>query len=180
MKTPTTISLLIGLLAPLALAQGTPNPRIRDAATHEHLASAYQQARQQDPMARLKQSTGEDPSIVNLPEDLMANSDILCFGGSATLVPKRAILNMPEKLKERLKFVPGSSITSWAQFYSVNRGWITTVEVSRAQAEGNSALQEETAERIGKSANLVVAVYKGGPISVLPPKVTEENLTINP
>ena len=51
-----------------------------------------------------------------------------------------------------------------------NRGWITTVEVSRVQAEGNLAIAEETRERIGKSMNLVVATYMGGPISVLPLK----------
>ena len=63
---------------------------------------------------------------------------------------------------------------SWMDFFTLNRGWITTVEVSRVQAEGNEALAEEISTRIGKSTNLVVATYMGGPISVLPPKVPEE------
>ena len=53
-------------------------------------------------------------------------------------------------------------------------GWITTVEVSRVQAEGNLALADETAKRIQKSASLIVATYQGGPISVLPLKVPVE------
>jgi hypothetical protein len=83
-------------------------------------------------------------------------------------------MGVPKNLADRLKFQPGSRIQSWEEFYSQNRGWITTVEVSRVQAEGNSPIAEEIAARIGKSMNLVVAVYKGGPISVLPPKVPVE------
>ena len=44
------------------------------------------------------------------------------------------------------------------------------MEVDRPIAEGNKAIAGETQERIGKSRNLVVATYLGGPISVLPLK----------
>jgi hypothetical protein len=43
------------------------------------------------------------------------------------------------------------------------------------QAEGNKALAEEVSSRIGKSSNLVVATYQGGPISVLPLKAPVES-----
>lgn len=162
------------LLMQGAMSQNSSAPRMRDAATHEQLSLAYRMAAQTDPMRNMPPAKGADPSVSNRPKDLVSDSDILCFGGLATLVPKRAILTIPKNLADRLKFLPGSQIQSWAEFYAQNRGWITTVEVSRPQAEGNKPLDEELTKRIGKSTNLVVATYLGGPISVLPLKAPVE------
>lgn len=146
---------------------------MRDAATSVELSLAYRKAAQNDPMKKLTPTKGEDPTKVDPQKDILSQSDIVCFGSTATLVPKRAILNMPKNLADRLKLKPGCRIQSWSDFYALNRGWITTVEVSRVQAEGNQAIAEEIAARIGKSSNLVVATFMGGPISVLPLKTKE-------
>lgn len=176
----TTSAVLSVLLLPCALAWGAEpaqpakKPVFRDAATHEQLALALRKAEQRDPMKKLTPVEGEDPSKVNRPMDLMEQSDIICFRGFATLVPKRAIISAPENYKKYLKLEPGARIVGWKDFYSRNRGWITTVEVSRVQAEGVEAISEDTRDQIGKSANLVVATLQGGPISVLPPVKPEE------
>jgi hypothetical protein len=146
----------------------SPMP-MRDAATHEELVLKLRQVSQTKPMAKLKSRTGADPSKVNRPESLLGSSDILCFGGMAVLVPKRAILQSPPKLADRLKLRPGTRFVSWADFYAANRGWITTVDVNRTQAEGKEPVQMMAQDHIKKSANLIVAVYRSGPISVLPP-----------
>lgn len=146
---------------------------MRDAVTHDQLALQSRKVAQNDPMTKLAPSTGADPAKVNQPGDLLANSDVVCFGGRATLVPKRAILQIPAALADRMKFQPGSKILGWADFLVANRGWIATVEVTRTQAEGNHLIEEETATRIAESDKLVVATYLGGPISVLPPKPAE-------
>lgn len=150
--------------------QPKPASAMRDAVTHDQLVLAMRKAAQSDPMRGLKPAAGEDPSLVNQPKDLVASSDIISFGGNSTLVPKRAILAMPKGVADRVKYQPGSKIVSWLEFYTLNRGWITTVEVSRPQAEGNVPIDEKIAQSIAKSSNLVVATYQGGPISVLPPK----------
>lgn len=168
------ISLSLAAMIPVIRVQSAPAVEMRDAATHEQLSQAYRKADQSDPMRKMKASTGADPSLVNQPKDLISESDILCFGGIATLVPKRAILSIPKNYADRLKFVPGSKIQSWSNFYALNGGWITTIEISRLQAEGNEPLDEKIAERVQKSANLVVATYQGGPISMLPPKEKKE------
>ncbi len=178
MKPIVTFTLLGALLTSAARSQNAPATQMRDAATHEQLTLTYRQALQEDPMRKLKAAEGPDPSIVNQPEDLIASSDILCFGDNATLVPKRAILNIPKNLADRLKFQQGAQILSWADFFVLNRGWITTVEVSRDQAEGNQALAVEISDRVAKSSNLVVATYMGGPISVLPLKIPEETANL--
>jgi hypothetical protein len=170
MKTLIPIGMFSLTLVAFGETEQQPKPVFRDAATHEELVLALRKAEQNDPMKVLPQSQGGDPSKVNQPLNLLEQSDIICFGDKATLVPKRAILSAPAKHKDRLALQPGVKIIGWSDFYVLNRGWITTVEVTRAQAEGNAALPEETQERIGKSTNLVVATYMGGPISVLPLK----------
>jgi len=168
--------LLLGSICLVALASGVRAQSelkltMRDAATHSQLSESLRKLGPRDPMKEFKPTTGEDPSVVNRPQDLLSRSDIVCFGGAATLVPKRAILQIPKNLKDRMVIQPGVRIKTWSDFYAVNRGWITTVEVSRDQAEGRLPLAEETQTRIVKSGNLIVATFQGGPISVLPPKV---------
>jgi hypothetical protein len=174
MKIVTSISLLVLTLSASAEDGKPSKPVFRDAVTHEQLAQALRKAEQRDPMRKLKPSEGADPSKVNQPQNLLEQSDIISFGGVATLVPKRAILSSPSGVQDRLKLEPGARIVGWADFYAANRGWITTVEVSRVQAEGNKPIAEETQDRISKSRNLVVATYLGGPISVLPLKEPED------
>ncbi len=163
----------------LAIFVATPSvgaaekPVMRDAATHEQLVQSLRQADQANPMKQMKPATGEDPSLVNRPQDLISQSDIIAFQGIQTLVPKRAVLQIPKKYSDRVAAQPGAKVVSWADFYAANRSWITTVEVSRTQAEGNLALPEETQKMMTKSGNLLVATYMGGPISLLPIKETK-------
>lgn len=174
MKTIISIAAVLALISLEGHSQTASQPKMRDAATHEQLSLAHRKVSQADPMRSLTPAKGKDPSLVNPPKDLVATSDFLCFGGVATLVPKRAVMHVPKNLAERMRFLPGSKIKGWADFYAQNRGWITTVEVSRVQAEGNKAIDEEISKRIGKSMSLVVATYQGGPISVLPLKVPDD------
>lgn len=149
-------------------------PAMRESLTHEQLMLARRKAELNDPMRHLPATQGEDPSVVNRPKSILAESDIVCFGDVAALVPKRAILQIPKNYADRIQLRPGAKLQSWSEFYAANRGWITTVEVSRIQAEGNEPLAEETKTQMTKSGNLIVATFLGGPISVLPLKVPVE------
>jgi hypothetical protein len=152
---------------------------MRDAATHDQLALAMQQSQQADPMKSLPVSKIEDPSV-NLPKDLVSQSDFICVAGVATLVPKHAILKVPADYANRIRFQEGSRILGWADFFNANRNWITTVEITPEQAEGKVPLSDETASLISKSTNLIVATFKGGPISLLPPKPATETASTKP
>ncbi len=158
------------LISPLLLA----NPGVRDATTHEQLVAQRRAAVGAEPMKGLAPSVGADSTKVNQPESLMSRSDVIKFGGYATLVPKRAILHIPVELKDRMGISDDVRLMPWPQFYVANRGWITTYEVSRSQAAGQEPLGEEILKQMEKGANLIVATYKSGPISVLPLKVPEE------
>lgn len=145
-------------------------PVVKDAATHEQLALQLRKAQQKDPMQGLPISQSEAPSR-NQPKDLLSQSDILCFGDMATLLPKRAILLLPTTLAKRGEYTAGAALMGWAEFYAQNRGWITTVEVSLLQAEGSLPLAADITQRLKDATRVVVATYQGGPISVLPLKV---------
>lgn len=171
-----SVILVASVIAPLAHAAPM---QMRDAATHEQLSQKLRVMEQADPMKKLPVSKCEDPSK-NLPKDLISQSDMISFGGMTTLVPKMAILQIPKAYADRIKYVPGTQITSWSDFYALNRGWITTVEISRVQAEGKEPLPEATTKVLSKSGNLIVATYMGGPISKLPPKTpVDQNATVS-
>ena len=159
-------------------------PVYRDAETHDHIVKKLAVSQKSNPMAKLAESKGEDPSVKNRPQDLISSSDIISYNGYTTLVPKHAIIQIPENYKSRInKHVSGYKVIGWFEFYKLNRGWITTVEVSKDQAEGRKPLNEDLRESFKKNSNMIVATYSTGPISLLPlkepkeenPKKTETN-----
>lgn len=173
MKAP--LLLLVPALA-FSFAEAADEPRkiaMRDVATHDEIVEIARKAREENPQPVFQPAEGEDPSVVNRPADLLQRSDILCYNGIATLVPKRAILHRPKELEDRLVLSPAAGFQNWSEFLNANRSWITTVAVSRVQAEGNHPLPEETVKSFAKERRLVVAVYQDGPISVLPLKVPD-------
>ncbi|KAB2638025.1 MAG: hypothetical protein DVB25_08760 [Verrucomicrobia bacterium] len=155
-------------------------PVMRDAVTEEQLVLAQRMARQLDPMKQLPVTQAVDPATLNHPQDLLSQSDLLCFDGIATLVPKHAILHIPEAYAQRLKITPAAHIVGWADFFAANRGWITTVEISRVQAEGKELIAEDSRKLLAKSHNLVVATYQGGPISLLAPQAPPSTKSTEP
>ena len=184
LTTLVSLAVMIAGIARVVAAE----PVMRDVATHDQLVVTLRKVEQADPMKQLAAAKGgaaavvksEDPSVVNKPKSLLGESDIISFDGLATLVPKRAIMQIPVGYADRIKIEPGVKIVGWADFYAVNRGWITTVEISRVQAEGMQPLADDTKKQMTKCRNLVVATYQGGPISMLPPKPTTEPTTKQP
>ena len=184
MKPTTATILILGVLAGLLLEHSSkaapgakPDSRIRDAATHSELSNALRMAQQNDPIRNLGPAIGksdEDPAAKFAGRDLIKDSTIICFRGGLTLVPKRAVLHIPDALKDRIGEQSGVKVMRWVDFYNANRGWIRTMEVTRDQAHGEAPLSEASLEAIKKSSSLVVATFNGGPISVLPLKEPED------
>ena len=163
----------VAVWAGMLAASHAETPPMRDVTTDAQLIPKLRQAQQNDPMKNMPGAKGDDPSKVVEPKDFLSQSDSICYLGVETFVPKRAILRIPKNYQDRIGMQPGAKIVGWAEFYAANRGWITTVEVSRTQAEGNMALPDDTQKHLAECGNLVVATFMGGPISVLPLKETK-------
>jgi len=151
----------------------------QDSVTDAQLKERAMQAIPDDFLSQFAPSedSAEDPSKAQAERNIVTESDILCFKGVATLVPKSAVIHVPDALKERMEMVPGSKIVTWTQFIQQNRGWITSLEVKLTEATGETPFSEERAEWIAENGKIIVATLQGGPVSVLPPKETPEETT---
>lgn len=173
---PCLIVALFLLPSLLAAAPAGGNAKLRDAATHDQLSQKLRMAQQKDPIRDVGPPAGKvdsDPSVQTANRDLIKESTVLCYRGYLTLVPKQAVLHLPEPLKDRFEIKPNIIVQTWADFYRANRGWIRTVEVTREQAMGQVAIPEEIVEAYKLSTSAVIATFNGGPISVLPLKQPE-------
>ena len=104
------------------------------------------------------------------PKDIVKESDILCFNGQGTLLPKGSIIHVPERLKDRVGWKENAELVPWSRFHQNNHGWIATMEIDFEQAKGTAPLEEERSTLLGKSTKLVIATFKKGPITMLPPE----------
>lgn len=155
------------------------NRVFRDAATHESILEKAKGA--ENPVDQFKHLT-PPPNPEHAQRENVSNlidrSEIIHRGDLVTLVPKRAVLHLPESLKGVRGKVLGKRLVTWPEFYRANRSWIETVEVNRAQAEGREPLSEELIKSFEKRTKAVVAVIRGGgPVSVLPLEIPEEEST---
>jgi hypothetical protein len=172
MKPIYTLVMAVVSLSAAAHAQQADRT-IRKALTDEQFQEQKQELKRQEEERLAKVSAQQvsleqDPSKVNKPAGLLAQSEVLNYGGFATLVPKRAILHLPKALQTRTGLGSDDKIQGWQEFYLNNRGWISTMEVSRKQAQGKEPLSEESLKIIGESSSIIVATCYGNPISVLP------------
>lgn len=151
--------LLSAALATGAIAGPAVMPRI----TPEQLAKLQQSS----PMTQMEHPAGDEAKVTR-PEDesIVKQSVILHDGKNWTLVPKGAVVYMPEAMKARVDAKPVGTLLSFLEFTTRNRSWITTNEVSFNQAAGTETLPAERADFWSKQDKVVIAVHQGGPISV--------------
>lgn len=172
----TTSIAILALVSLITVSQGQDSaapldrPPMRKAPTNEELIVQLRTSQQEMAVAAASKpaSSTVDTRANQPPPDLFDTSDILCYNGAFTLVPKTAVLQFPKNLADRLKVQPGAKVQSWLDFYTANRNWITTVEVTKSQAAGAQALSEQTTEHMTKCGKLVVATFRGNPVSLHP------------
>ena len=186
LPTVFTAAISLGCLSQTVFAEGladldkqtpvaTKAAASQDSVTDAQLKERAAQTKVEDFVNQFTPSedTEADPSKAQAERDIISESDILCFNGVATLVPKSSVIHIPDALKGRMELVPGAKIVTWVEFIQLNRGWITSLEVKLTEATGETAFSEERTEWISENGKIIVATLQGGPISVLPPKEPE-------
>ncbi|HBJ85725.1 MAG TPA: hypothetical protein DDZ88_18000 [Verrucomicrobiales bacterium] len=96
-----------------------------------------------------------------------SNSIILFDGDNHTVVPHGAILNLPEKLRERVVAAPAGGFLLWPSFLKRNEQWLASREVPLEMAKGDKEASSTVMRNLADSPKLLVSVYRGNPISVL-------------
>ena len=117
-----------------------------------------------------KKISGKKPIVTVKHTTLYKNSHIIVNRGEHTIIPKRSILFLPERIKTRVVEKPTGTFVLWPTFKRNNQNWIWTYEVTLDQAKGITPLPEGKIKDFAKLNRMVVALYRGNPVSVLPPK----------
>lgn len=102
---------------------------------------------------------------------LYDNSHIIAFRGTHTIVPKNSILFLPSALKGHILDKPDGKFVLWPKFQRDNQPWIWSFEVTLDQAKGLEPLSDQKVKDLERLNRIVIAHYRGNPISVLPLKI---------
>lgn len=97
--------------------------------------------------------------------DLAQHSEFITFSGDTTLLPKKAVLQVPDKYREFITPSAKGKVVSWPEFAAKYPAFILSVEVTLDQASGKTALDPKVLENAAKSGRIAVAVLNGQPIS---------------
>lgn len=163
MKSPLILLALAGTVAAA--------PQMTDRITVEEIAARHKSS----PMAAIPKpnATGQQ-TVVARPGDqsLIEQSDVLNDGINWTLVPKGAVLHVPQPFASRVGSKPLGNLMTWSDFLKVNRSWLFTEEVLIDQAAGKRPIPPSRNDAWIKLGKVVVAVLHGGPISVRPEPTT--------
>lgn len=152
-------ALILCALASSAFAAAPVLPRI----TPEELARLQQGT----PMTRLE-TPPQERAPVSRPnaQSIIKQSMVLNDGKNWTLIPKGAVIFLPQAMKSRVNANPVGTLLPWNDFLTRNRAWITTNDVSFDQAAGTEALPPERLAYWAKQEKIVIATHRQGPISV--------------
>ncbi|MFD2160016.1 hypothetical protein ACFSW8_14000 [Rubritalea tangerina] len=134
------------------------------ATTHEELLALQKNSATKQPVHDKKKPKYEK---VNLPS-LLERSDILSNGNIWTLVPKNAILYVPQRLQSKVVSAPNGKFVNWQTFLTKNPAWLSTHPVSLKNSSGSDKIDFETFEPVKQRGKIIVAVHNKGPISVTP------------
>jgi hypothetical protein len=82
-------------------------------------------------------------------------------------VPPGSILHLPSALQERVVGEPAGDFVLWPTFLKRNAAWLLAQEVPLEMARGDGRAAETVLKTLKTESRLVVAVYRGGAISIL-------------
>lgn len=138
--------------------------KMRERITDEQLKELRKAA--PEPFEKTKAKPIEKPQAA-VKADIYQISDVLTDGTFHTVVPKGAILSVPESLGDRLVSSPVGKFQFWPDFYARNKNWIKIQEVEVDMAKGKIPLPEAVTKMMATEPKMVIAAYKGNLITVL-------------
>lgn len=162
------VTALVVMASGLAAAQERPAVAAYDVITEDSLRQkvAATPSLKSQLEAQAKPVVGRPPAVES---SLWATSIIISDGEKYTLVPVGSILHLPASLRAHVVAKPQGDFTFWPNFLKRNSSWLAGHEVSLGMSRGNAREAKELFKSIATDPRLLVAVYKGGPITILEP-----------
>ena len=108
-------------------------------------------------------------AATSIQSSLWANSIILADGEKFTVVPVGSILHLPAELRGHVAASPQGDFTFWPSFLQRNTAWLAAQEVPLSLSRGNAREAKALLKNLSYDKRLIVATYKGGPITILEP-----------
>lgn len=118
----------------------------------------------------LQASTPKENKSHPSKSGILDRSTVIVSGGNWTIVPKGALLYVPQRYQNCFDVEGTGTFLDFKEFFLKNRSWLVTHSVTLEQARGKSALSEQTIKGFVTSGRAVVSVFRGGPISTRPYK----------
>jgi len=119
--------------------------------------------------------TGKKPLVKVKHTSAYKNAHIIVNRGEHTIVPIRSILLLPKTLKSHVVEKPSGKFVLWPQFKIKHQSLIWTLEVTLDQVKGITPISESKIKDLTKLNRVVVALYRGHPVSVVRPKKKDED-----
>lgn len=88
-------------------------------------------------------------------------------GSDYTMVPDGSVLALPAGYRNRIVDKPKGTLVPWPAFVEKNKGWIGGWEVSVEMMKGDPELAKSVMKSISQDTRVLVALYKGHPVTVL-------------
>ncbi|PQJ27969.1 hypothetical protein BSZ32_05275 [Rubritalea profundi] len=101
--------------------------------------------------------------------DINKITDVLSSNGDSTVIPKRCVLHLPAGLENKIARKPNQKYAKFSEFYRKNQTWIFKMEITMAEARGDTLINIEKLNRATKLGKVVLAVHNGHPIAVRTP-----------
>ena len=158
-----------------AAAVSPPSPpvatQVRDVVTEEELTKAAQASDTLSGMMAKAVAQVPVAARPSLENSLYKKSIILYDGEKHTVVPVGAILHLPPSYRNRVVPKPVGVFTFWPSFLERNASWLGAWEVPLRMAQGDPEAAKKVLAQTSLQSRVLVAVYRGGPISILEPVI---------
>jgi len=180
MKTTSIVSLLSVALLCSATAQTTTPATQKKRPTHADIIAKREAAAKEAAKKATRAGNNENtpkvgPAILRKKKSLLGRSTLLANNNQWTLIPKGAVIHIPEHLKDKIILKPEKRrIVDWKTFHRINHGWIHIHKVNMDQARGNEKISQKTIQAYKTMRKVVVATNNGDPISVAPNSLKPE------
>src|SRR4051812_36968738 len=139
-----------------------------DAITEQELRKQVEgTAKLESLMAKKTRPVGD---VHPAPESsFMTSSIFLSDGGTFTVVPIGAVLNLPPAHRHHVVEKPKGEFILWPTFLKTNSSWLAAREVPLKMAKGDPEIAKAVLRETSPDTHVVVSVFKGGPITILEP-----------